>query len=578
MLRITTHDADDEIVMKLEGCLAGAWVAELEALWRGAAKTLRGRQMRVDLRDVCHVDEAGRELMRVMYLGGTRFVAAGCAMPEIVREISESADGGHAPRPAAVGIEGPGRIALVLIAGVLFASCTLGPDYKRPVVQIPSAHRGDSAEAARGQAGPGSLADLKWFELFRDDTLTKLVTTSLEQNFDLRMAAERVLQARAVLGITRADQWPSVDGSIDLSAVRQSRTGANRAIPTDADADVSYTQAGFSLGWELDVWGRLRRLTEAARAQYLATEEARRGIVTTLVADVSETYLALRALDLELEIAARTRDVATDSLRLTEARRTRGVASALDVRQAEQLLFTATGQIASLEREIAQAENALNLLLGQAPGDVPRGRPLEAFQAPPAVPAGLPSALLERRPDIRQAEQGLIAANAQIGAARAEYFPRISLTGFFGVQSRALSDLLSGPARLASATLGASAPIFNYGRTRGNVRFAEAFQREALVNYQRAIYTAFRDVSDSLAARTKTSEQRGQQERLVEALRESARLSTQRYQGGLDSYLPVLDAQRNLFQGELELARLLQRELASIVQLYRALGGGWSLS
>jgi multidrug efflux system outer membrane protein len=240
------------------------------------------------------------------------------------------------------------------------------------------------------------------------------------------------------------------------------------------------------------------------------------------------------------------------------------------------LLFTATGQIASLEREIAQAENALSLLLGQLPGDVPRGRPLEAFQAPPSVPAGLPSALLERRPDIRQAEQELIAANAQIGVARAEYFPRISLTGFFGAQSRALTDLLTGPAGLATATLGAAAPIFNAGRTRANVRLSEAIQREAVINYQRAIYAAFRDVSDSLAAYSKTTEQRGQQERLVEALRESTRLATERYQAGLDSYLPVLDAQRNLFQGELELAGLRQRELASIVQLYRALGGGWS--
>jgi multidrug efflux system outer membrane protein len=252
------------------------------------------------------------------------------------------------------------------------------------------------------------------------------------------------------------------------------------------------------------------------------------------------------------------------------------VASALDVRQAEQLLFTASGQIASIEREIAQAENAMSLLLGQAPGDVARGRPLEALQPPPTVPAGLPSSLLERRPDIRRAEQELVAANARIGAAKAEYFPRISLTGFLGAQSRALSDLLSGPARLASASAGAAAPLFNAGRTRGNVMLVEAIHREALVNYQRVIYTAFRDVSDGLAAYTKTREQRTEQERLVEALSASAQLATQRYQGGLDSYLPVLDAQRNLFQGELELARLRQQHLASVVQLYRALGGGWT--
>jgi outer membrane protein, multidrug efflux system len=248
----------------------------------------------------------------------------------------------------------------------------------------------------------------------------------------------------------------------------------------------------------------------------------------------------------------------------------------LDVQQAQQLLYTATGQIASLEREIAQAENALSLLLGQAPADVPRGRPLDAFQAPPSVPVGLPSALLERRPDIRQAEQQLIAANAEIGAAKAEYFPRISLTGFFGGQSRALAELLTGPGRVASASLGATAPVFNAGRTRATVRLAEALKGEALVNYQRVIYTALRDVADSLAGYVKTSEQRTEQERLVEALRASARLSTERYQGGLDSYLPVLDAQRNLFEGELQLARLHQQQLSSIVQLYRALGGGWA--
>jgi NodT family efflux transporter outer membrane factor (OMF) lipoprotein len=471
------------------------------------------------------------------------------------------------------------RAAFAVLAGALVASCTLGPDYKRPVIQPPSTFRGAesaSAEATTRQASAESLADVKWFDVFGDDTLTQLVAAALKQNFELRIAAERVLQARALYGITRADQFPTVGASVDANAVRSSQAGANRGIPPGLNTDVTYVQAGFSLGWEIDVWGRLRRLNEAARAQYLATEEARRGVITTLVADVSETYLALRALDLELDIARRTRDAATEGLRLTEARRTRGAASGLDVRQSEQLLFTATGQIASLERDIAQAENALSLLLGQLPGDVARGRPLEAFQAPPAVPAGLPSALLERRPDIRQAEQELIAANAQIGAAKAEYFPRISLTGFFGAQSRALSDLLSGPARLATATVGATAPIFNAGRTRANVRLAEAVQRESVVNYQRVIYTAFRDVADSLAGYGKTSEQRTQQERLVAALRESTRLATERYRGGLDSYLPVLDAQRNLCHGELELAQLRQQELASIVQLYRALGGGWS--
>ena len=463
------------------------------------------------------------------------------------------------------------RFSAVVIAGALAASCTAGRDYTRPVIETPATHRAASLDASAA-----SLADQEWFELFRDEMLTTLVTTALKQNFELQIAAERILQARAVLGITRSERLPSVGASADVISSRASRRGALGELPDGADRDVTYTQAGFSLGWELDVWGRVRRLSEAARAQYLATEEARHGIVTTLIADVSETYLALRALDLELEIAQRTRDAATDGLRLTEARRASGVASGLDVRQAEQLLFTAAGQIASIEREIALTENALRLLLGQLPGDVPRGRSLEVFEAPPAVPAGLPSALLERRPDIRQAEQELVAANAMIGVAKTEYFPRISLTGFLGVQSRALSDLLSGPAMLASAGAGAAMPIFNAGRTRGNVRLAEAIHREAIVNYQRVVYTSFRDVSDGLAAHTRTGEQRRQQEQLVQTLAESARLATERYRGGLDSYLPVLDAQRNLFDGELVLARLRQQELASIVQLYRALGGGWS--
>jgi multidrug efflux system outer membrane protein len=464
------------------------------------------------------------------------------------------------------------RVAVTLLAAAVATSCTVGPDYKRPPVELPVTHRG------AGQTSAASLADVKWFELFNDDRLTQVVETSLKQNFEVRIAAERVLQARAAYGITRADQFPAVDVSGGVTALRNSQVGATRGIPPGVDTSVSYTQFGFSLGWELDVWGRLRRLSEAARAQYLATEEARQAVITTLVADVTDTYLALRALDLELEIAARTRDVASNNLQLIQERRNAGIASGVDVQQAEQLLYTATGQIASLEREIAQAENALSLLLGQAPTDVPRGRPLEAFQAPPSVPVGLPSALLERRPDIRQAEQQLIAANAEIGAAKAEYFPRISLTGFFGGQSRALAELLTGPGRIASASLGATAPIFNAGKTRANVRLAEAVKGEAVVNYQRAIYTALRDVADSLAGYVKTSEQRAEQERLVQALRTSAQLSTERYQGGLDSYLPVLDAQRNLFEGELQLARLHQQQLSSIVQLYRALGGGWSPS
>jgi multidrug efflux system outer membrane protein len=290
---------------------------------------------------------------------------------------------------------------------------------------------------------------------------------------------------------------------------------------------------------------------------------------------VTSNYFALRQLDLELEIGRKTRAAAEDGLRLTRLRRDQGVATGLDIRQAEQLLYTATTQIASTERDIALTENALSLLLGRSPGDVPRGKTLEEFKAPPQVPPGLPSALLERRPDIRQAEQTLIAANARIGAAKAQYFPQISLTGLLGGQSRALSELFTGPARNWNFASSVTMPIFNAGRIRSTVHFTEAERREALVRYEKTIQNAFREVSDALIGYRKTAEQRGQQELLVQALQETERLSTIRYRGGLESYLQVLDAQRNLFQGELAVASLRRAELASIVQLYRALGGGW---
>jgi NodT family efflux transporter outer membrane factor (OMF) lipoprotein len=339
---------------------------------------------------------------------------------------------------------------------------------------------------------------------------------------------------------------------------------------------VTYAEAGATFSWELDVWGRLRSLEASSRARYLATEEARRAVVTILIGDVMERYLALRSLDLELDIARRTAEVASEGLRLTRARQERGVGTNLDVRQSEQLLYIARGQVAAAERAIAQEEHALSLLLGRAPGAIDRGRPIEALSVPPQVPAGLPSSLLERRPDIRQVEQELVAANAEIGAARAEYFPRISLTGFLGVQSRSLSGLVSGGAGLWSAGLGAAAPIFNAGRTRANVQYAEAVQRELVVRYQRAIFVALRDVADALTGYRKTADQRAEQQQLVETLEASTRLARQRYEGGVDNFLQVLDARRNLFQGELDLARLRQQELASIVQLYRALGGGWN--
>jgi NodT family efflux transporter outer membrane factor (OMF) lipoprotein len=455
--------------------------------------------------------------------------------------------------------------ALLILAG-----CAVGPNYKRPQTDVPSQFRG----AEEGETNR-SIADTKWFDLFQDDVLKQLVQTALDRNYDIRIAAERVLETRAQLGITKSNQYPTFAATAQFTAAINSREGAQRFIPPGVNIDSSYTQAGFTVGWELDIWGRLRRLTESARAQYLASEEARRGVTTTLVADVSSRYFQLRELDLELEIARKTREIAENGLRLTTLRRNRGAATGLDVHQAEQLLYTATAQIANIERTVGQTENAINLLLGKDPGDVPRGKTLEEFIAPAEVPPGLPSALLERRPDIRQAEMNLVAANAEIGAAKAQFFPQISLTGFQGGQSRALVDLFTMPARFWNFAPSATLPIFNAGRLRSNLHLTEAQEREALISYQKAIETAFREVSDALIGHRKTSEQRAQQELLVKALVETNRLSTLRYRGGLDSYLQVLDAERNLFQGELALAQLRSEELLAVVQLYRALGGGW---
>jgi NodT family efflux transporter outer membrane factor (OMF) lipoprotein len=468
------------------------------------------------------------------------------------------------------------RWMFVVAISIVTASCALGPNYRRPVVEMPATYR--DADAPAVQTGAASLADVQWFDLFKDEALRQLVNTALAQNFDLRIAAERVLQARERFHIAHADRFPVVVGSAAASQNRLSQVGA-RPLPPGFGPDVSDFQAGFGLAWEVDVWGRLRRLNEAARAQYLATEDARRGVVTTLIADVTDAYFALQTLDRQLAIAQRTRDAAVDGLRLTQLRREGGVATALDVRQAEQLLYTATAQIASVQRQIAQTEDALSLLLGAVPGDVGRSAGfIETFDARPLVPPGLPSSLLERRPDIRQAEQALVAANAQIGVAKAEYFPRIGLTGVLGVESRALSDILTSPAGTWSVGVAAAAPIFNAGRTRANVRLTESIERELVVNYQRTIYRALREVSDALAGYRKTDEQRAQQEQLVAALHDATRLSTDRYQGGLDSYLQVLDAQRSLFRSELDLATLQRLELESIVELYRALGGGWDAS
>jgi multidrug efflux system outer membrane protein len=451
---------------------------------------------------------------------------------------------------------------------LLLAGCTVGPNYKRPSVAVPDRYRGGAASTA-------SLADARWPETFPDDTLKQLISTAIEHNFDLALASERVEEARARFRIAGANQYPFVYAGVQAVGSQTSLIGAAVNPSTTPSQSISYGQVGAALSWELDLWGRIRRLKESARADYLATEEARRGVLVSLIGDVAGGYFTLRERDLELQIARSTHEIADRNLRLIRLRHDHGASTGLDVHQAEQFLYLATVREASVEGDIGQAENALSLLLGSLPGDIARGKPIDSFVLPPQLPPGLPSSLIDRRPDIREAEQKLISANAQIGAAKAYYFPQISLTGALGGQSRALTELFTAPARYWTLSPSALAPIFTAGQVRVAVRLTEAQKREMLIAYQKTIYTAFREVSDALIRYDRTREQRSQQDQLVQALTESTHLSTLRYRQGADSYLQVLSAESALFQGQLTEAQLRLQELTAFVDLYRALGGGW---
>jgi multidrug efflux system outer membrane protein len=450
---------------------------------------------------------------------------------------------------------------------LLLAGCTVGPDYRRPDVAVPPDFRG----RADGPPSAESLGDLAWWRLFQDEVLQSLIRTALAENYDLRIAAARVLDARAQVTATRSFQFPDVSAN---ASAPYTRIPGDRA-PTQFEE--TFTPLGtLDLFWEIDLWGRLRRATEAARADLLASEEVQRFVVTTLVSDVATAYFQLRELDLELEIARRTLALRQDSLRLVTLRQEGGVAAMIDVRQAEVLLYTAAETIPDIERRIEQTENLISVLLGRNPDAVPRGRPLVPYAVPPTVPAGLPSALLERRPDIRQAESQLAAATARIGVAKADYFPRVLLTGAAGGGGVYLNGDWFGPSGLLSIFPQVSLPIFNTGRIGAGVDSAEARAQEALVRYQQTVQQAFREVSDALVEHRKRREFRIQQESLVGSLRDAARLAGIRYRGGVTSYLEVLDTERQLFDAELLLAQAQRDELLAIVRLYRALGGGWA--
>jgi multidrug efflux system outer membrane protein len=457
---------------------------------------------------------------------------------------------------------------LISIALMLCAGCTVGPNYKRPAVPAPPEYRGLPTDQA-GKSDAISFGDQKWWDAFQDDALRNLIQTALKQNYDVRIAATRILEARAQLGITRANQFPTLAASASSANERLPQSARIPAIETTA------TQLSLSAAWELDFWGRYRRATESAQASLLAQEWAQRAVISSLVSDLATAYFQLRELDLELEISRQTLASRQDSLRLTQILADHGATSLLDVRQAEQLVFTAGAAIPDLEQRIEQQENFISTLLGQNPQSIARGKKLVDQPHALEVPAGLPSSLLERRPDIRQAEQQLIAANAQIGVAKSAYFPQISLTASGGYQSSALTGLFSGPAGLWTFGGSAVQPVFEGGRIRNQVRFTQAQTQEATLVYQRTVQQAFRDVSDALVAYRRSQEFRAQQEQLTRAADDAKNLSNMRYKGGATSYLEVLDSDTRYFSAQLNLAQAQLRELESLVQIYRSLGGGW---
>jgi multidrug efflux system outer membrane protein len=467
------------------------------------------------------------------------------------------------------------KSATLLQAALLLSGCAVGPKYHRPAVQAPAVFHGpDDSQQSGTQSA--SFADLPWWQVFHDPQLQELIRTALKQNYDLQMAVERVNAARAQVGITRSNEFPQV--SLDPSF-----SGGK----TDQNIKSNVFSLAGDVVFQVDLFGRYRRATEAARAQLLGTEDAQETVILTLVSDVASDYFLLRDLDMQLQITKETVQTQEDSVKLTELRLQHGIGTRLDVLQARQVLDTAYAQIPDLERQIGQTEDAINILLGKYPGNVPRGQPL-GIETPngwtwnetlaPQLPTGLPSELLERRPDIREAEQNLVSANANIGVAKAMFFPQISLLGSGGAafgHSQFAGSNIPAPLGVGNYAATASQPIFEGGALRNNLRYAKSEDRQALIGYQQTIQRAFGDVSDSLIGYEKNHGVRERQEQSVKDLQESVDVSLMRYRGGTATYIDVLDSQRSLFSAELTLAQARNNEYQSLVQLYKALGGGW---
>jgi multidrug efflux system outer membrane protein len=458
-----------------------------------------------------------------------------------------------------------GKRFLPVALALVLTGCAVGPNYKRPAIAAP--------EAVRGAAGPAeaaSLADRGWWEIFRDETLQGLLDQALKNGYDVRLAAARVAEARANAGIARADFFPQVNYQGQWSRSRESEFLAPGVGP------INLHDVNLGLSWELDLWGRIRRSSEAALAQYFASEEARRGVLLSLVSETATDYFELRQLDLRLEIARRTRAAFQETYDLFSRRLEAGMASSLETASAEASLAGVAGQVPQLESQIVTLENAINVLLGANPGPIARGAALTDQFLPPEIPAGLPADLLRRRPDVREAEQQLIAANAAVGVAMANFFPTISLTGAFGGVSPQVSDLF-GPGKTWSIAGGLTGPLFQGLRLKNQYDARVAQWEQARVQYERTVTNAFAEASSAIVAHQKLVEAEKEQARAVAAFRQAVTLSNQRYVAGFAGYLDVLQAEQNLFPAENALAQLRFNRLANFVQLYKALGGGWNI-
>jgi multidrug efflux system outer membrane protein len=455
----------------------------------------------------------------------------------------------------------------ILAVLVLEAGCMMGPKYKRPAVNVPQEYRTPAPQEA---AQASSLGNEQWWQVYQDPVLTQLIHTAIAQNYDVRIAAARVLEAQAQVGITRANQLPSA--SVGANVFSQQNAKVTNLFPA---YQVNGGELNLSVIWNLDFWGKYRRQTEAARAQLLATEWGQRAVLSSLVANVATAYFQLRALDSQLEISQHTLASRQQSLHLIQVLDRNGSASGLDLSQAEQLVYTASETIPDLERQIQQQENVLSVLLGENPQSIPRGRALTEQAVPQNVPAGLPSELLERRPDVLQAEQNMVAANAQIGVAKASFFPTLSLTGLGGLESNALHHFISQPSETWSGAFSVSQPVFQGGALRSQLRLARANWQETVLSYQQTVQNALEQVSNSLVASQKDREFREQQQLLTQAAEQTDQLSEVLYKNGGASYLQVLTSETNYFSAELNLVQAQLNERLALVQLYQALGGGW---